>query len=248
MLSKKPIMEFIVPATLQLLEKFGYINSKNGSHPTTRAVQNQIRRLKRREANISRGTHVKSAATVVRDSASDSSRSPSRRPKEVHSDPLMLVDASSYIFRAYYSMPPIHRSDGMPIGAVMGFCNMLNKLTLDQLVDGKEPRLLLVFDAPGKTFRHGIYQEYKKNRPDAPMDLIPQFGLVREAAKAYGIHAIEASTYEADDVIATLARMALSEGIDVNIFSGDKDLMQLVSEKGEIPSVHLIDPGTMSRV
>ena len=214
-----------------------------------RDLQRQIRRLKRMENNATKGTQVKNAASVVRDSPSPSTSS---SPQEVQTDPLMLVDASAYIFRAYYSMPPLHRSDGMPIGAVMGFCNMLNKLVLDQLlVDDDESqrlRLVLVFDAKGKTFRHKLYPEYKSNRPDAPMDLIPQFPLVREAAKAYGIHAIEADTYEADDIIATLSKMAIAEGVDVNIFTGDKDLMQLVTEKGAIPSAHLIDPATMSRV
>jgi DNA polymerase-1 len=145
-------------------------------------------------------------------------------------------------------MPPIHRFDGMPTGAVMGFCNMLNKLTLDAMIKGKTPRLVLVFDAKGKTFRHDIYKEYKGNRPAAPIDLIPQFSLVRQAAKAYGIVQVEADSYEADDVIATLAQMALAEGIDVNIFSADKDLMQLVTDKGMVPSVHMIDPASMSRV
>lgn len=117
----------------------------------------------------------------------------------------------------------------MPIGAVLGFCNMLNRLVMTMMMEGNLPRIVLVFDAPGKTFRHGIYELYKANRPEAPVDLIPQFGLIREAAKAYGITQLEAPTYEADDVIATLATMALEEGIDCNILSGDKDLMQLVT-------------------
>jgi DNA polymerase I len=117
----------------------------------------------------------------------------------------------------------------MPIGAVLGFCNMLNKLVLNNMMEGKQPRIVLVFDAPGKTFRHGIYELYKANRSEAPVDLIPQFGMIREVAKAYGIAQIEVQTFEADDVIATLARMALQEGVDCNILSGDKDLMQLIT-------------------
>ena len=202
-----------------------------------RALKQTIRRLKRKEDNIAKGTQVRRATSVARNATF-----------EEDSDPLMLVDASNYIFRAYFSMPPIHRSDGMPTGAVMGFCNMLNKLTLDALVDGETPRLVLVFDAKGGSFRQTLYGAYKANRPEAPVDLIPQFDLVRQAAKAYGICQIEAASYEADDVIATLVAKARAEGLDVNIFSSDKDLMQLVSDKGEVPSVHMIDPVSMSRV
>ena len=94
-------------------------------------------------------------------------------------DPLILVDASSYIFRAYYTMPPIHRSDGMPIGAVMGFCKMLNSMFLTRMLDQQllPPRVVMCFDAKGKTFRHEMYPDYKANRPPAPMDLIPQHHL-----------------------------------------------------------------------
>lgn len=201
-----------------------------------RALSQNIKRTKRREDTVTKGTLVRSASTVAREK------------EEETSDPLILVDASSYIFRAYYSMPPVHRSDGMPTGAVLGFCNMLNKLALDSIINREQPRLVLVFDAKGKTFRHEKYPLYKANRPDAPIDLIPQFPLVRQAAEAYGICQIEAPTYEADDVIATLAIMAVSEGIDVNIFSGDKDLMQLVTERGVEPSIQIIDPTSMSRV
>jgi len=221
-----------------------------------RALVQQIRRTKRRKTNVEKGRQVTNAASVVRETAkvantnddADVSNATHPSTQEVPTDPLMLVDASSYIFRAYYSMPPIHRSDGMPTGAVMGVCNMLNRLVLDQLVNGERPRFVLVFDAKGKTFRHDLYPAYKQNRPEAPVDLSPQFPLVYEVARAYGISAIEARTYEADDVIATLSKMALQEGIDVNIFTGDKDLMQLVTDKGSVPSCQIIDPATMSRV
>lgn len=163
-------------------------------------------------------------------------------------DPLLLVDASAYIFRAYFSMPPLHRRDGMPVGAVMGFCNMLNRLILTRLLAGECPRLVLVYDASGKNFRHDLYPAYKANRAERPIDLIPQFDLIREAATAYGIPGIEAYGFEADDVIATLATQALQEGIDTHILSGDKDLMQLVTPPGVAPYVHMIDPMSMSRV
>ncbi|GAX20564.1 DNA polymerase I [Fistulifera solaris] len=167
--------------------------------------------------------------------------------KPASGDPLLLVDASAYIYRAYYSMPPIHRSDGMPTGAVMGFCNMLNRLILNRMVQGVQPRIVLVFDAKGKTFRHELYNEYKAHRAEAPMDLIPQFSLIRQAGLAYGMPMIEAPNYEADDVIATLAGMAQREGLDVHILSGDKDLMQLIRDDGPTV-VHMIDPMKMERV
>jgi 5'-3' exonuclease len=202
-----------------------------------RTLKSSVKRMERKQTNKENKTHVVSAMTVAR---------PNETQEEA--DPLMLLDASAYIFRAYYSMPPTHRADGMPTGAVMGFCNMLNRLILNRMVSGERPRLVLVFDSPGKTFRHDIYPEYKGNRKAAPMDLIPQFDLIRDAATAYGIPQIEAPTFEADDVIATLATMALEEGVDANILSGDKDLLQLVTGKDEVPSVHIIDPMTMSRV
>lgn len=130
----------------------------------------------------------------------------------------------------------------MPTGAVMGFCKMLNAMLLDSMIEGKQPRLVLCFDAKGKTFRHKMYPDYKGNRPAAPMDLIPQFDFVRQAADAYGIAQIEAYGYEADDVIATLATRAIQEGVDANILSGDKDLMQLVTDLGATPSIQMTDP------
>jgi len=169
------------------------------------------------------------------------------REDEETRDPLILLDASAYIFRAYYSMPPLHRKDGMPVGAVLGFCNMLNRLVLNKLLEGKTPRILLVMDAKGKTFRHDMYPEYKANRKACPVDLVPQFDLVRAAADAYGILQLEAPTYEADDVIATLAHMAIQDGVNVDIFSSDKDLMQLVTDSGASPSINTVDPMTMKR-
>lgn len=124
----------------------------------------------------------------------------------------------------------------------MGFCKMLNSLLLNRMLDGEQPRLVLCFDAKGKTFRHELYDKYKANRAAAPMDLVPQFDLVRQAAKAYGICQIDAQRFEADDVIATLACRAVEEGVDANIMSGDKDLMQLVTDLNATPSIQIIDP------
>eukprot|EP00980_Cylindrotheca_fusiformis_P011385 scaffold2638_cov114-Cylindrotheca_fusiformis.AAC.13 len=161
---------------------------------------------------------------------------------------LLLLDTSSYIFRAYYSMPPLHRGDGTPCGAVLGFCNMLNRLLLNSMLDGKSPHLVLCKDASGPTFRNDLYHEYKGNRPEAPMDLIPQFELIYQAAEAYGLVQIEAPGYEADDIIATLSRQAMEKGISVDILSGDKDLMQLITNSTEPGgTVEMIDPMTMTR-
>jgi 5'-3' exonuclease len=168
-------------------------------------------------------------------------------------EPLILVDTSSFIFRAYYSMPPMHRSDGLPTSAVLGFCNMLNRMVLTPLLNGKQPRLVLCCDAPSpinggsKTIRHELYDQYKANRQEAPMDLIPQFPLIRMAAQAYGMLWVEAPGYEADDVIASLSRQALEEGLSVHIYSGDKDLMQLVTNSSTTEGlIKMIDPMTMT--
>ena len=143
------------------------------------------------------------------------------------SDPLVLIDISGYIFRAYHAMPPLHRSDGTPTGAVLGVCNMLSRIILGPLLAGKESRVLLVYDSPGKNFRHDIYEEYKANRSECPEDLVPQFNLIRSAADAFGIPQVEAKGFEADDVIATLATTSCQAGMNVDIYSSDKDLMQL---------------------
>ncbi len=192
-------------------------------------------------------TELSSTTLVVPDLSTTTATQPPPPPavptmSNVMSDPLLILDASAYIFRAYYSMPPIHRPDGMPTGAVMGFCKMLNSLLLNRMLDGEQPRLVLCFDAKGKTFRHDLYDKYKANRAAAPMDLVPQFDLVRQAAKAYGICQIDAQRFEADDVIATLACRAVEEGVDANIMSGDKDLMQLVTDLNATPSIQIIDP------
>ena len=144
-------------------------------------------------------------------------------------DHLYLVDGSGYLFRAYHALPPLTRkSDGLPVGAVSGYCNMLWKLLEDMKGPEQPTHLAVIFDAGEKTFRNEIYKEYKANRPPPPEDLIPQFPLVRDATRAFGISCVEMEGYEADDLIATYARLAREAGARCTIISSDKDLMQLV--------------------
>ncbi|MEQ8780206.1 MAG: DNA polymerase I [Roseibium album] len=155
-------------------------------------------------------------------------------------DHLILVDGSTFIFRAYHALPPLTRKpDGLPVGAVSGFCNMLWKLLQEGLTpeEGDEPtHFAVIFDHSSKTFRNTIYPEYKANRPDPPEDLVPQFGLIREATRAFSVPCVEQEGFEADDLIATYARQAAEQGAKVTIVSGDKDLMQLIG-----PRVGMID-------
>ncbi|WP_068310964.1 DNA polymerase I [Polycladidibacter hongkongensis] len=156
-------------------------------------------------------------------------------PALTENDHLILVDGSTFIFRAYHALPPLTRkSDGLPIGAVSGFCNMLWKLLqegFEKETGRKTTHLAVIFDKSGKTFRNDFYPDYKAHRPPPPEDLRPQFGLIREATRAFGVPAIDQEGYEADDLIATYARQAAAQGAKVTIASGDKDLMQLVTEK-----------------
>ncbi len=150
-----------------------------------------------------------------------------------HTD-LVLIDGSGYIFRAYYALKTnLTSPDGVPIGAVFGFTKMLLKL-LDDL---NPAELAVVFDAGRKTFRNDIYADYKANRSDPPEDLIPQFPLVREATRALGLPLLEMEGWEADDLIASLAKQAIEAGKSCLIVSSDKDLMQLVR-----PGVSMLDP------
>ncbi|PSH67604.1 DNA polymerase I [Phyllobacterium brassicacearum] len=155
-------------------------------------------------------------------------------------DHLFLVDGSGYIFRAYHALPPLTRkSDGLPVGAVSGFCNMLWKLlreARDTSVRDTPTHFAVIFDYSSHTFRKQIYPEYKANRSAPPEDLIPQFGLIRQATKAFNLPCIEKEGFEADDLIATYARMAEEAGAEVTIISSDKDLMQLVT-----PNVSMYD-------
>ncbi|MCX8278617.1 DNA polymerase I [Phyllobacterium sp. 0TCS1.6C] len=148
-------------------------------------------------------------------------------------DHLFLVDGSGYIFRAYHALPPLTRkSDGLPVGAVSGFCNMLWKLlreARDTSVRDTPTHFAVIFDYSSTTFRKEIYADYKANRSAPPEDLVPQFGLIRQATKAFNLPCIEKEGYEADDLIATYARMAEQAGAEVTIISSDKDLMQLVT-------------------
>lgn len=153
---------------------------------------------------------------------------------------LYLIDAYSFVFRAYFSMPPLSNPAGVPVGALYGFTNMLSRIgerLEEEVREGDSRALALVaFDAGGRNFRHDIYEEYKANRPPAPEDLIPQFPLVKDAARMLGFPCACVEGYEADDIIATYARLAqerCAEHLEVTIVSVDKDLMQLVRDDDE---------------
>lgn len=150
-------------------------------------------------------------------------------------DHLFLVDGSGFIFRAFHAIPPLNRkSDGLPVNAVSGFCNMLWKLLKDARntdVGVTPTHFAVIFDYSSKTFRNVLYDQYKANRTAPPEDLIPQFGLIRHATRAFNLPCIEKEGFEADDLIATYARLAEADGADVTIVSSDKDLMQLVTDK-----------------
>ena len=151
---------------------------------------------------------------------------------------LHLIDGSAYIFRAYHALPPLTRkSDGLPVGAVAGFCNILwNELS--RASAGKAAtHLAVIFDHSATTFRNALYPEYKANRPELPEDLRPQFPLTREATRAFNVACIETEGFEADDIIATFAKQAVLAGGSCTIISSDKDLMQLIR-----PGVDMFDP------
>ena len=156
-------------------------------------------------------------------------------------DHFYLIDGSGYIFRAYYALPPLSRkSDGLPTGAVSGFCSMLFKLLEDVRADdskNKPTHFAVIFDSARKNFRNEIYSEYKANRAEAPDDLAPQFEYIRKSVKAFNLPSIELLNYEADDLIATYAKQITEAGAKVTVISSDKDLMQLVCNK-----VRLFDP------
>src|ERR1017187_3948254 len=159
--------------------------------------------------------------------AAPAASNPAARPLK-KGDHLFLVDGSGYIFRAYHALPPLTRkSDGLQVNAVLGFCNMLWKLVAE-MKDDKPTHLAVVFDKSEKTFRNELYPEYKAHRPDAPEDLVPQFPLMRDAVRAFEIPCLEQAGFEADDLIATYARLASEAKATTTIVSSDKDLMQLV--------------------
>lgn len=146
---------------------------------------------------------------------------------------LYLLDASGFIFRAYHALPPLTRPDGTPVGAVMGFCNILYKL----LSEVDATHIGIIFDTKHKNWRHNIYPAYKANRPPPPEDLIPQFEIIRDATRAFGFDPIELERFEADDLIARYACDGRDQGFDVTIVSSDKDLMQLIQ-----PHIVMMDP------
>ncbi|MBE1294313.1 MAG: DNA polymerase I [Rhodobacteraceae bacterium] len=148
---------------------------------------------------------------------------------------LHLIDGSAFIFRAYHALPPLTRkSDGLPVGAVAGFCNMLQRYIEDHAGPDAPTHVAVIFDYSGKSFRNEMYDQYKANRPPAPEDLVPQFPLTREATKAFNIACKEIEGFEADDIIATLACQARDAGGRCTIISSDKDLMQLVGDGVEM--------------
>ena len=156
-------------------------------------------------------------------------------------DHYYLIDGSGYIFRAYYALPPLSRkSDGLPTGAVSGFCSMLFKLLEDARSDDSEfkpTHFAVIFDSARKNFRNEIYKDYKANRSEAPEDLAPQFSYIRKSVEAFNLPSIELTNYEADDLIATYAKKIISVGATVTIISSDKDLMQLINDK-----IRIFDP------
>ena len=152
---------------------------------------------------------------------------------------LILVDGSAYIFRAFHALPPMNRKDGTPVNAVFGFTGMVMKLIDDEAPD----YTIVVLDQARETFRNEIYPEYKANRSAPPEELIPQFPLIREATRALNLPVAEMAGFEADDLIATYARLACDAGIEVVIVSSDKDLMQLIR-----PGVTMLDPMKQKRI
>ncbi len=142
---------------------------------------------------------------------------------------LHLIDGSAFIFRAYHALPPLTRkSDGLPVGAVAGFCNMLQRYVENNIGPDAPTHVAVIFDHSGKTFRNDMYDLYKANRSATPEDLIPQFPLTRTATRAFNVACKEVEGFEADDIIATLACRAREAGGACTIISSDKDLMQLV--------------------
>ena len=157
---------------------------------------------------------------------------------DLNSEELVLVDGSGYIFRAYYALPPMNRSDGLPVNAIFGFCNMLLKLIEDiQSEKGGKVSIAVIFDAARETFRNKIYPEYKANRSDPPDDLKPQFEIIKKVPDFFNLQSIELPGFEADDLIASYAKEATKSNKKVTIISSDKDLMQLLKK-----NVSIIDP------
>lgn len=151
---------------------------------------------------------------------------------------LVLIDGSGFIFRAFYALPPMSRTDGTPTNAVFGFTRML-LATLDQIQNenGGKAIVAVIFDSSRRSFRTELYPQYKANRRQPPEELVPQFALIKKLPTAFNLPSLEMAGFEADDLIATLAARGAAEGMSVTIISSDKDLMQLVS-----PQVIMRDP------
>ena len=144
---------------------------------------------------------------------------------QIPPSPFILVDGSSYFYRAFHALPPLHNSQGQPTGAIFGVANMIRRL----LKDYKTERIAVIFDTSGKTFRHRLYPEYKANRKSMPEDLRCQFPLLIKLIHAMGIKTLIIDDVEADDVIGTLAYQAMTLNLSVIISTSDKDIMQLVN-------------------
>ncbi|CAM9386514.1 unnamed protein product, partial [Discosporangium mesarthrocarpum] len=160
--------------------------------------------------------------------------------------PLMLIDGHYLMLRSFHAMPPLMSPAGFPVGALVGFCNVINKLVVQPWVEDKQApqRVLVVFDSKGQNFRHKLYPGYGSNRPRVPKDLKQQFGLVKRACKVYGLTVIEQDNFEADDVIASVALQAVKSGVgNVTVVSADKDLAQVVTSR-----VNLLNPYTGERL
>src|ERR1700754_1049814 len=174
----------------------------------------------------------KTAPKAAENPAAKSTAKPVAGKALAKGDHVFLVDGSSYIFRAYHALPPLTRkSDGLQVNAVLGFCNMLWKLLREMPEDNRPTHLAIVFDKSEITFRNKLYPDYKAHPPPAPDDLIPQFSLIRDAVRAFDLPCLEQNGFEADDLIATYARLATERGASTTIVSSDKDLMQLVTDK-----------------
>ena len=160
-------------------------------------------------------------------------------------DHFYLIDGSGYIFRAYYTLPPLTRkSDGLPTGAVSGFCSMLFKLLEDSKSNENLERpthFAVIFDSARQTFRNEIYSDYKANRSEAPDDLAPQFEYIRKSVSAFNLPSVDLPNYEADDLIATYVEKILKKGAKVTIVSSDKDLMQLFKKNKSVGILHQED-------
>src|SRR5688572_28884921 len=172
---------------------------------------------------------------------------PAAKPPLKTGDHLILVDGSTFMFRAFFAIQTaqrMSRKDGLPTGAVLVFCNMIWKLLQEGPTPepGDEPtHFAVVFDYSARTFRSDIYSDYKAHRPDPPADLIPQFGLIRQATRAFNLPMVEQEGWEADDLIATYAIEAHKAGATVTLVASDKDLMQIVR-----PGITMVD--TMKNV